>query len=128
MIYYVEKNPRYFPLVQSVFDRIDDGLLVAATSPITLAECCVIPYRLKLPNLQQTFFDIIVHGENTLFSPIDETIAIKAAELRAQYNLTLTDAVQIAVALEANCELFLTNDLKLKRISEIQVLVLDEFL
>jgi predicted nucleic acid-binding protein len=38
----------------------------------------------------------------------------------------LTDALQIAVALEAGCEAFLTNDRTLKRVTELRVLVLDE--
>jgi predicted nucleic acid-binding protein len=40
--------------------------------------------------------------------------------------LRLPDALQIAVALEAGCEAFLTNDLTLKRVVELRVLVLDD--
>jgi predicted nucleic acid-binding protein len=50
---------------------------------------------------------------------------LRAAELRARYNLTLTDAFQVACALDAGCEAFLTNDFGLKRVTEIQVIVLD---
>ncbi len=41
-------------------------------------------------------------------------------------NVTLPDALQLAVAMQTDCQVFLTNDLKLKRVSELQVLVLDE--
>ena len=53
-------------------------------------------------------------------------LAIQAAQIRARYNLQLPDAFQIAVALAANCQAFLTNDVILKRVTELQVLVLDE--
>jgi predicted nucleic acid-binding protein len=36
------------------------------------------------------------------------------------------DALQIATAVESGCEGFLTNDLTIKRIQEIKILVLDE--
>lgn len=52
--------------------------------------------------------------------------AERAAELRAHYNLTLTDAFQIAAALTAGCDAFPTNDAALKRVTELTVLVLDE--
>jgi predicted nucleic acid-binding protein len=52
--------------------------------------------------------------------------AERAADLRARYRLLTPDALQIAVALEAGCEAFLTNDLMLKRVTELRVLVLDE--
>jgi predicted nucleic acid-binding protein len=126
VIYYVEKNQRYLALVKVAFDRIDDGSLTAVTSPVTLTECLVAPYRLGLVQLQRDFFDLIVHGRNTVFVPIDHDRARYAAELRARYNLTLPDALQIATALRTGCEAFLTNDNGLKRVTELRVLVLDE--
>jgi predicted nucleic acid-binding protein len=126
VIYYVEKNPHYLALVKIVFDHIDDGSLNAVTSPVTLAECLVVPYRLGLVQLQQDFFDLIVHGRNTVFEPIDHRSAQHAAELRARYNLALPDALQVAVALGAGCDALLTNDGDLKRVTELRVLILDE--
>jgi len=40
--------------------------------------------------------------------------------------LGYTDAFQIAVALAAGCDAFLTSDNTLKRVSELTILVLDE--
>jgi predicted nucleic acid-binding protein len=126
VIYFVEKNPSFVPIVQPVFDRLDDNNLVAVVSPITLAECLVLPYKLSKPEVAQIFSDLLVNGQNVLFYPIDETTAEKAAELRARYNLTLADAFQIAIAIQAGCDAFLTNDIELKRVTEIQILVVSE--
>lgn len=49
---------------------------------------------------------------------------MQAAQLRARYNLTLTDALQVAVALETGCDALLTNDLTLKKVSELGIIVL----
>jgi predicted nucleic acid-binding protein len=126
VVYYVEEDTRYLALVDLVFDRLDTGALVAVTSPVTLAECLVIPYRKNQPELQQAFSDLIVNGANILFASIDHETGKRAAELRAHYNLSLTDAFQIAVALQSGCDAFLTNDATLKRVTELGVIVLEE--
>lgn len=126
VIYYVEKNERYLDCVKAIFDRIDDGLIIAVTSPVTLAECLVHPYRRGIVQLQKDFFDLIVNGENTVFTPIDQTISRKAAQLRASHNLSLADALQLATALTAGCDAFLTNDSEIKHVVELDVIVLSE--
>lgn len=57
---------------------------------------------------------------------VTSTIAENAARLRAKYNLRTPDALHVATALQTNCNAFLTNDLGLKRVNEIVVLVLDD--
>lgn len=123
VIYYVEANPRYRPIVEVIFDRLDNGALTAVTSPVTLAECLVFPYRLGQSQTAQDFADLIVNGNNTVFALIEQETAKKAADLRARYNLSLTDAFQVAIAIASNCDTFLTNDIALKRVTEF---VLDE--
>ncbi|MEY2910870.1 MAG: hypothetical protein RLZZ184_179 [Cyanobacteriota bacterium] len=128
VIYFVERNLQYLAIVREIFNQIRDGSLIAVTSPVTLAECLVYPYRLRQTQLAQEFIDTIVYGNNTTFVPINNpNIAIDAAKIRARYNLELPDALQIAVALNAECEAFLTNDLTFKRITELRVLVLNDF-
>jgi|ERR687896_1235582 predicted nucleic acid-binding protein len=126
VVYYVEEDTRYLALVDPIFDRLDAGTLVAVTSPVTLAECLVMPYHNNQVELQQIFSDLIVNGTNVLFASIDREMGRRAAELRARYNLSLTDAFQIAVALQSGCDAFLTNDMTLKRVSELSVVVLEE--
>ncbi len=126
IIYYVEHNPQFFASSELIFDRIENGQVTAVTSPITLAECLIFPYRASDTILAKAFTNRIVHGVNTLFMPVDEVVADKAARFRAQYNLALADALQIAVAIAASCDVFVTNDLQLKRVTDLRVLVLSE--
>ena len=65
VIYLVEKNPAYLAVVRDVFAAIDQGQVGAVTSPVTLAECLVHPLRLNLPQLQQTFLNVVVSGLHT---------------------------------------------------------------
>jgi predicted nucleic acid-binding protein len=126
IIYYVEGHPHYLSEVRPIFDRIIEGSLIAVTSPITLAECLIAPHRLGLAQLEQDFYDLIVEGRNTLFMTIDDVDARRAGELRARYNLTLPDAFQIAVALNAGCNAFLTNDAALRRVTEMNIIILSD--
>lgn len=126
VIYYIEQNPTYLAISGAIFAAIEAGTVIAVTSPITLAECLIHPYRLGIPRLPAAFVDVITRAENTLFQPIDAAVAQQAAMLRANYNLTLTDALQIAVALAAHSDVFLTNDLTLKRVTELRIVVLGD--
>jgi predicted nucleic acid-binding protein len=126
VIYFVEKNEQFLDSVKTIFGYIDDGRFLAITSPITLAECLVHPYRRELTQLQKDFFDLIVNGENTFFTPIDQNASRKAAQLQANYNVSLADAFQLAVAIDANCDTFLTNDSTLKRIAELKIIVIGD--
>ncbi|MCX6049560.1 MAG: PIN domain-containing protein [Chloroflexi bacterium] len=126
VIYYVEQNPHYSSLIDIVLNQIDAGDLTAITSPVTLAECLVVPYHMGNIPLQQAFIELVTTGRNTLFQPINDQTGIRAAALRARYNIRLPDSLQIASAIDAGCEAFLTNHVQLKRITELKVLVLDE--
>ncbi|MDW8051565.1 MAG: type II toxin-antitoxin system VapC family toxin [Armatimonadota bacterium] len=112
--------------------ELGGGSILAVCSAVTLADCRVAPLRLNDRDTYREFVDVILNAvilnaRNTIFVPIDAEVAQRAAELRVQYNLTLTDAFQVAAALSANCDVFLTNDRDLKRMNEITVLVLSDF-
>lgn len=126
IIYFVEKHPEYGAVVDEIFALIDEGRTSAVVSPITLAECLVHPLKHGLTELHEGFRDIILHGRNTFFSPIDETVAGQAARLRAEHNVTLADALQIATAMTNGCDGFVTNDLRLKKVSGIPMIVIQE--
>jgi predicted nucleic acid-binding protein len=125
VVYHIEGNPAYQPLTDIIFQQIQTGTMLAVTSSVTLAECLVHPYRHGDRALVQKFRDAITKGAHTQFTGVDAS-AEQAAELRARYNLTLTDAFQIAAALASGCDAFLTNDTTLKRVTEISILLLND--
>lgn len=128
VIYFVEQHPQYFVAVREVFELLQNNLLMGVASPITLAESLVRPYSLGQTQLQQDFIELITENNNIEFVLIDkQNVILEAAQIRARYNIQLPDAFQIAVALAAKCDLFLTNDAILKRITELRVLVLEDF-
>jgi predicted nucleic acid-binding protein len=70
VVYFVERNPAYVAVADDIFQRIDSGLLQGVTSPVTLAECLIMPLRLGLIQAQQDFADVIVQGANMTFVPL----------------------------------------------------------
>ena len=76
-------------------------------------------------DLEQAFVDVLLNNE-VVFVKIEAAIARAAARIRVRYNLQLPDALQIASALTAGCEAFLTNDEALKRVTELRILVVSE--
>jgi len=126
VVYFVEENERYLHMVDRVFERIDAGTLPAATSAITLVECLVMPIRRGQAGLQDDFIELMTANPNLRFLPIDQDIAQRAAQLRARYRVALGDALQLGAALSAGCDAFLTNDIRLKHVSDIAIIVLDD--
>jgi len=126
VIYYVEEKSQYFATVEIVFNRIQNGEIMAVASPVTLAECLVIPYRLGQTELQQEYIDLILSNNRIFLVEINGDMTVKASQFRAKYNLKLPDAFQVAVALAAGCEAILTNNGAFKRVTEIRAIALDD--
>jgi len=125
-IYFVERHPKYVDLMREVFRRVDNGTLSGFGSVVILTEVLTQPKRLANTTLEIEYGDLLLHGGNFNLIPIDTIIAVRAADLRARYNLRTPDALQVAAALESGCQAFLTNDTGLKRVAELRVLIVDE--
>jgi predicted nucleic acid-binding protein len=69
--------------------------------------------------------DIILDQENLITVPVSVEVAEVAAQLRATQNLRTPDAIEIATALRGSATFFLTNDVRLAAVPDLEVLVLD---
>jgi Predicted nucleic acid-binding protein, contains PIN domain len=125
-IYFVERHPDYLGLMREIIRRIDAGEIEAVSSVVTLTEVLTHPLRFKNVLLAQRYRDVLYRSRNFRLLPIDASIAEVAANLRARYNLRTPDALQLATAIRAGCDAFLTNDATLKKVTELKVLVLSE--
>ncbi|MBI5670383.1 MAG: type II toxin-antitoxin system VapC family toxin [Chloroflexi bacterium] len=126
LIYYVEENPTYVEKMEAVFQFIEDNSLEVISSVITLTEVLQQPIQQSRTDLQQKYLGILLSSNHLALLPVDAATAESAAHLRARYNLRTPDALHVATALKSQCEAFLTNDIGLKRVTELRILVLDE--
>lgn len=127
-IYLWERHPRYFPLSETLFRYLNRPAVQGITSVITLLEVCVHPRRQGRQDPVRAYERALVHSQQVRMLPIDTVLARRAAALRAQYDIRVPDALQIAAAVEAGGTLFVTNDERLARVQEIQTFVLDDYL
>ena len=129
LIYFIEKdsnNPQYFDNMKQFFEEGYRENKEFLTSVITMAEYFVFPYR----NQKMSYIDSFHRLVDTLdmeIVEVDQEIAKKAAQIRAQYkNFKAMDALQLATACVTGCNLFLTNDKQLKQFTEIKCVTVDD--
>jgi predicted nucleic acid-binding protein len=128
-IYFFEANERYGPLAQITINGIEKGKWQGVTSTITLMEITVRPWQMGRESAAREYEAILVHFPNLSIVDVDRTVARAAAQLRAKYNVTPPDALQVAASLSFGAKAFLTNDRRLARLQELlDILVLDDYL
>ena len=126
LVYYVEENPAYVKQMDAIIEQIEQTAVEAFSSVILLPEVLMLPTRLGKTQLVKAYREILFNSQHFQLVAVSLQIGERATGLRAQYNLRTPDAIHMATALETGCEVFLTNDNGLKRVSEIQVLILDD--
>lgn len=96
-----------------------DRLLI--TSTVTLLEVLVHPYRAKDLDAVNRYYGYLTRSHRVNLIPLTPEIADQAAEFRAQYGLKTPDAIQLATAVQAEANLFLTYDRKFLKQKEIEI-------
>ncbi len=125
-IYLIESHPIFADKVINLFSESIINRDSLITSVITLMEFGVKPEREGRKEVIEKFEEFLAKF-NFEVTRIDVSIAKKAYQLRAKYQfLKGMDAIQIAVAILANCDEFVTNDKKLKKIKEISAIIIEE--
>lgn len=125
VIYFVEANPRYVSLVRPIFQRVSSGQLTGVASTVTLLEVLVQPLRLGNALLAENYRRFLSASGNFEMHPVTEAIAETAADLRARWSLRTADAMVAATAIQSDCQALVTNDERLLRVSDLQVIYLD---
>lgn len=127
-IYYFEAHEQYGPLAKQIFSALSYGKLKATTSVLTISELLAFE-KLQNDSLLYEKTKIKLRTTPRLdIIPIDETIAELAAILKTKYTIALPDGLHIASAIVTKQDAFITNDKKLKKITEIPILVLNDFI
>ena len=126
LIYFIEGHSAYQPILASLFDFNDKGSFSFVTSSVTLLEVLVKPLRDGQTAIAKQYRDILTTATGIELFDVTSAIAEQGAQLRAKYNLRTPDAIQLATCIELGADYFLTNDNKLKAVSEATVLVIGE--
>jgi len=126
LIYFIEGDSSFQPILAELFKLNDGGHFSFITSTITLLEVQVLPLRSGREDIAANYRRLITESEHIEIIELTGDIATIAARLRAKYNLKTPDSIQIATAIDCNADFFLTNDLKLKNVADINALTLQD--
>jgi len=117
IIYLVEDVAPYASHLEA---RLASPDTIQVCSELSRMECRVKPIRdgkdALLIAFDSYFTDVIAE-----ILPLSRQVIDQATELRARYGFRTPDAIHLAAAIVANCDLFLTNDQRLDRCAEIAV-------
>jgi predicted nucleic acid-binding protein len=125
-IYFLEDHPRYGAWCTSLFKLIERGQQPAVTSTVTLLELLVQPYRDQKDELAHKIFALTSTYPKLEWVPLTMLLADRAAELRARYRLSTPDAIQLATAIGHKAARFYGNDRGLRRVKEIECIIVDD--
>ena len=96
------------------------------TSTITDAEYLVFPYRTQSEEKITAYDNFLKDFYFHVIEP-NRAVTKTAAKLRAKYKgLKGMDAIHIATSIYYKCDVFLTNDIQLRHVSEVNVLLVDD--
>ncbi|GBF34048.1 hypothetical protein DCCM_3159 [Desulfocucumis palustris] len=126
-IYLMEKHPRYLVAARELFQQIELGRLSALTSMLVVTELLTKPLRDRNKTLANMYLAFLSTFPNLQLKNISYSISLKAAKIRAKHGLKTPDAIFLATAIVERAEVFITNDFRLKKIEDIEIILLDEF-
>jgi predicted nucleic acid-binding protein len=125
LIYTIERFPRFATSIRQIWDAADLGKIRVITSELALLETLVVPMRLNDPKLMADYEELILSNVRPI--PVNREVLREAARLRAQHpTLRSPDAIHLATAKLENAVVFVTNDLDLRRRTDMDVVVLDD--
>ncbi len=117
IIYLVENVEPYAAVMIA---RLDQPGTVQLCSELTRLECRVKPLRDGEKALLTAFDSYFAHIIHTVL-PLSRQTINQATKLRANYGFKTPDAIHLAAAISAECDIFLTNDYQLHKCTEIKV-------
>jgi predicted nucleic acid-binding protein len=125
VIYLVEQNPVWGPKIVSRMMALRTAGDRIAISDLTRTECLAQPFftgNAPVVADYQAFFN----DPDITVLPVSGPVCERAAQIRAASRLTLKvpDCLHLAAAIEHGCSLFLTNDVQLRKCTQIHVEIL----
>lgn len=126
-IYHIEGSPRFAGPAGIVFAELNRGTFQGLTSVLTLMELAVKPLQLGRQDIADEYEVVLAAYPHLRVVPLDRGTARRAAELRASSRLRPADVFQVAACLQHRATAFVTNDRDLRRVTGLQVILLEDF-
>jgi predicted nucleic acid-binding protein len=126
-IYQFEHVAPFHEVTDLVLQQLRARRVGGVTSVVTLTELLVGPLRANRPGLALRFETLVRSTPHLLVVNVDGYVARRAATLRAAYGLRTADAIQLATTIERGGTAFVTNDHRLRRVTDVHIIVLNDY-
>jgi predicted nucleic acid-binding protein len=128
-VYVFDPHPLYGPVLRPLFDgRFATGRNRAGASVLALGELFVQPLSLGRADVAGQYRRFFADPARVAVWDVTPAVAERAADLRARFGVKLLDALHVAAAACHGAAVFVTNDHGLRRITDIPILMLDDYL
>ena len=117
LIYLIEEVEPYSSKLEA---RLASNEVIQLCSELSRLECRVKPWREGKVNLVAAFDSYFKHVIHEIV-PLSATVIDLATDMRARYGFKTPDAIHLSAAIIAQCDVFLTNDYRLNRCTEIKI-------
>lgn len=126
-IYAFERHSDYGSLAQAIFRALEGGLCRGCVSVLALGEVLTGVKKAHNPELLLRYRDIFQRFPGLSVADADAAVMERMSDLRARYDIPTPDAIHLGTALARGASAFVTNDVRLQKVTEVEVLVLAEF-
>ena len=127
LIYLIEENQRFSPVVAPLFEAADAGELELVVSALTRLEVLVVPYRAGNIELAERYEAVLTRRRGVRMIDLTRDHMRLAAQLRATTGIATPDALQLATCFVSRCSAFVTNDRRLPAIPGLRIIQLREY-
>jgi len=126
-IYALNGFPGFAPFLRELFEAVDSCRVSAATSELTLAEVLIVPFRHGDVDEEKRCRMMLRPRPCLSLIPVSFNVLEATARMRAALPAMRTpDAIHVATAQLANCDILLTNDHRLKGCEGLHVSFLSD--
>ena len=123
-IYHFEKHKIFWQKTKKIFELLEKGRFYGITSVITLIEIMTKPKKENNYYLVKEYKELLTTFPHLEIQDVNLRIGDLASSVRAKYGLTTPDAILLASSLDSKAGGFITSDVRLKKVKEIEVFVL----
>jgi predicted nucleic acid-binding protein len=125
VIYLIEQRPDFGPRASAQLAEMEARNDQLVVSDLTRLECRFNPMPLGDHLTLQLYDEFFARSEVQVIG-LTTAVCDRATEIRAQRRIKTPDALHLAAAMEAGCDMFLTNDLRLATFPGLTVEILKD--
>jgi predicted nucleic acid-binding protein len=126
LIYLVEGSPEFLPFSEKIFRYAIENGMPLVTSEIAIAECLHGAYKYGSETLAEEYREIFLDANVFSFVPITRDILERSAMIGTEQKLKLIDSIHVTSAIDAGCDVFVTNDRGIRSTPNLKVVQLPD--